>query len=471
MTDICWMTATELVRAYKRKKLSPVEVTQALLDRIDRINPKLNAFITLVPEIALKAARQAEKAYLDGEPGPLAGVPIAIKDNTFTRGIRTTGGSRMNENFIPDRNAVLVDRLLEAGVILLGKTNMPEFGIGGITDNILFGKTVNPWDLTRTPGGSSGGSAAAVAAGLCPIAQGNDAGGSIRLPAAFCGIFGMKPTFGRIPVNPRFFGSETRIHQGPLTRSVEDASVMLDVMSGPTLEDATSLPPYQGSFRKEMKKPVKGLKIAYTHEIGGDSTMDHAVLALFKQAVAQFKELGCTVEEIKPDWINMENDFLATVLSELYTRYENDKEAFDKLARPLYYPIMEMGTGFTNRDMVRIQFHRVTLCEQVAQVFKKYDLLLTPSTAVTAFTAGDMGPMFPETINGEPVKSRGTWARFQYTFNFTFQPAASVPCGFTEEGLPAGLQIVSRRFEESTLLRAAAAFEKACPWRGRKPEL
>src|SRR4030043_361078 len=222
MSEICWMSATELLSAYKKGKLSPVEVVKTLLARIDEINPKINAFVARTNEMALSAAEESEKAFQKGTPRPLEGVPIAIKDNVFTKGIRTTFGSKLYENFVPDRDAVLVERLKNAGAVILGKTNLPEFGLIGITDNLVFGKTVNPWNLNRTSGGSSGGSAAAVAAGLCPVAHGNDGGRSLRIPSTLRGVFRLKPTYGRVPTYPHLPGWETLTHEGALSRTVEE---------------------------------------------------------------------------------------------------------------------------------------------------------------------------------------------------------------------------------------------------------
>ena len=470
MSEVFWMSAVELIEAYKKKKLSPVEVVRALKDRIAKINPKLNAFVTLVLDTALSEAQESGKAYQKGKPRALEGVPVAIKDNTFTRGIRTTDGSRLYENFVPDKDAVLVERLKNAGAIILGKTNLPEFGLVGITDNVLFGKTVNPWNLSRTSGGSSGGSAAAVAAGLCPIAQGNDGGGSIRIPSSLCGVFGLKPTYGRVPNYPHLPGWETLNHEGPITRTVEDAAIMLDVMAGPSPYDQYSLPEYPGKFLKDMKGDVKGIRIAYACDLGGGFPVDSQVIALTRKAAFSFKELGCQVEEISPKWINMEADFLTTILSETYAATESEFDKYKGMAYPLYLPFLEVATAFTNRDVIKVQFDRYKLVEQVSTTFEKYDLLMTPATAVAAFEAGDMGPLGPEKIDGKDG-GPSSWACFTYPFNFTGQPAASVPCGFNSEGLPVGLQIVGRRLQEALVLRAAAAFEKAHPWSDKKPQL
>jgi aspartyl-tRNA(Asn)/glutamyl-tRNA(Gln) amidotransferase subunit A len=470
MSEIYWMSAVELLSAYKKKKLSPVEVVKTLLVRIDQINPKLNAIVTRTDDLALSAARESEKAFQKGNPRPLEGVPIPIKDNVFTKGVRTTFGSKLYQNFIPGGDAVLVERLKKAGAIIFGKTNMPEFGLVGITDNPVFGKTVNPWNLKMTSGGSSGGSAAAVAAGLCPIAHGNDGGGSIRIPSSFCGVFGLKPSFGRIPIYPHLPGWETLNHEGSLTRTVEDNALMLDVMAGPSIFDAVSLPPYPGKFQKDIKGDIKGLRVAFTSDLGGGFPVDGQVLDISRKAAFSFKELGCMVEEIKPGWINMEPDFLVTLLSETLTAHENELDKYKEVVFPPYIQFLDFAPAYSNRDVVRVQFDRYKLNEQVCQTFEKYDLVMTPTLATAAFEAGDNGPLAPAKINGQDA-SPSSWVCFTYPFNFTGQPAASVPCGFNSEGLPVGLQIVGRRLDEALVLRAAAAFEKAHPWRDKKPPI
>ena len=468
MSEICWMSAIELINSFRKKKLSPVEVTKYQLDRIEKINPKLNAFVTLVPDLALASARESEKRYQKGKAGVLDGVSVAIKDNTFTKGIKTTDGSKLYESYIPDKDAVLVERLKGAGAIILGKTNLPEFGLVGITDNVLFGKTVNPWNAGRTCGGSSGGSAAAVAAGLCPIAQGNDGGGSIRIPSSLCGLFGLKPTFGRVPYYPHFPGWETLNHEGPITRTVEDAALMLDVMAGPSPYDQTTLPKYPGKFLQDMKGDVKGLRVAYSSDLGGGFPVDKEVLEITRKAAFAFADLGCQVEEVKTGWINMETAFITTELAETLTANESDLDKYKSVAFPPYLPFMEVAAVLTCGDVIRVQFNRYTLCEQAAKFFETYDLLLTPTTSVVAFEAGEMGPLGPAKI-ADKDGSPSAWVSFTYPFNFTGQPAASIPCGFNSEGLPVGLQIVGRRFEEALVLRASAAFEKAHPWRQRTP--
>jgi len=470
MSEIYWMSATELLSAYKKGKLSPVEVVKTLLARIDEINPKINAIVTRTDDMALSAAKESEKAYQKGEPRPLEGVPITIKDNVFTKGVRTTFGSKLYENFVPDRDAILVERLKNAGAVILGKTNMPEFGLVAITDNLVFGKTVNPWNLNRTSGGSSGGAAAAVAAGLCPVAHGNDFGGSLRIPSSFCGVFVLKPSFGRVPIYPRLPGGETINHEGAISRTVEDNALILDVIAGPSIYDQTSLPQYSGKFRKDMKGNVKGLRLAFSFDLGGGFPVDSQVLEICRRAAFSFEEMGCTVEEIKPGWINMERDSIVNLLSETLTAHEKELDKFKEVIFPPWRPFLEIAPNFKNRDVVRVQFHRHQLTEQVSQVLEKYDLILTPTLATAAFEAGDMGPLGPAKIDGREATAI-SWNCFTYPFNYTGQPAASVPCGFNSEGLPVGLQIVGRRLDEAMVLRAAAAFEKAHPWRDKKPPM
>ena len=289
--DVCWMSALELRDAYARQELSPVEVTKVILERIDEINPGINAIITHTPEIATAAAKEAEQAYGRGDAGPLAGIPVTIKDLIPTKGIRTTSGSRMFEDNVPDEDAVVVERLKEAGVAILGKTNVPEFGYVAYTDNLLFGPTRNPWNTSKTVAGSSGGAAAAVAAGLGPLAAGNDGGGSIRIPSSFCGVFGLKPHFGRVPSYPHVVhGWETMNCEGPITRTVADAALMLDVLAGPCHRDRHSLPESGVNYLELIKGGVKGLKLAFSADLGV-TVADPEVVDIARKAAQVFSEL------------------------------------------------------------------------------------------------------------------------------------------------------------------------------------
>ncbi len=471
MSEIAWMSAMGLIDAYERKELSPLEVVKALQERIDRVNPVINAFVTLLPDAAETAAREAEEAYRQGRARPLEGVPVAVKDNIHTAGVRTTYGSRLYEDFVPDEDAVLVERLKNAGAVILGKTNMPEFGVVGITENPLFGRTANPWDTNKHCGGSSGGSAAAVAVGLCPVAMGNDAGGSIRIPAALCGVFGIKPHIGRVPWYPHLPGFDLLEHEGPLTRVVADAALVLDVISGPDRRDFTSLPAYPGSFLDEMQGEVNGLRIAYSPDLGLAAAVDREVATLAREAAFAFADMGCSVEEVEVSLpATSEADFIALTICEMVAANADRLEEYKTVAYPLYLPFLDLAGVFTNKDIVSIPYHRYQLWEAVMKVFERFDLLLTPTTAAPAFNHADIGPLGPPEVEGVDVGPAG-WVPFTMPFNMTGQPAASVPCGFNSEGLPVGLQIVGDRFQESLVLRAAAAFEKARPWSQARPPL
>jgi Asp-tRNA(Asn)/Glu-tRNA(Gln) amidotransferase A subunit family amidase len=464
MTEIFEMSAEGLLDAYRDKKLSPVEVTHSLLDRIEEINPKLNAVVTLTAEHALKRAEEAEKAYAGGgEVGRMEGVPIAIKDNTFTAGVRTTYGSKLYEDFVPDQDAVLVERVKREGGVILGKTNLPEMGLIPVTDSPLFGPCCNPWSLECTSGGSSGGAAAGVAAGLYPFAQGNDGGGSIRIPSALCGVFGLKPTFGRIPIYPHLPGWETLNHEGPIARRVEDAALLLDVMAGYDIRDRHSLPSVEYSFREALQGEVKGMKLAYTPDLGYAPAIEPEVKELTRQAALAFEGMGCEVDEIDPGLPNLEPDLLVQVICETVTANEDRLEEWQKVAFPLYLPFLDLIGVYKPNDVIRVQFRREELWDKLRPVFERYDLLLCPTSAVTAFKLEPPGPLGPMVIDGQDVGPLA-WMSYTFPFNFTGQPAASVPCGMSSDGLPVGLQLVGKMYDEVSILRAAAALEQAQPW-------
>ena len=468
--DICWMSARELIEAYRRKDLSPVEATRAILERVEEVNPRLNAIVTLTAELALEQAREAESAYLRGVAGPLAGVPLTIKDIILTKGIRTTFGSRLYEDFVPDADAVLVERLKGAGAVVLGKTNVPDLALMAVTDNLIFGPARNPWDPGKTTGGSSGGAAGALAAGMGPLAAGNDGGGSIRIPAHLCGVFGLKPQFGRVPSYPHVFhGGETTNHEGPMARTVADAALMLDVMAGPDERDRFSLPPPGATFLDSIVGGVAGLKVAYTADLGVPA-VEREVADITLEASRVFESLGCEVVQDDPGIPDLTQDLVTSIILETATAHEDHMDEAREKLYPLYRPFLEMPGAFSSTDYVRALFHRDDLWRRLWPFFERYDLLLTPTAACAAFDLKEGGTMGPDTVDGLEA-SPATLAGFTIPFNYTGQPAASVPCGFTRSGLPVGLQIVGRRYDEATVLKAAAAFEEARPWAGRHPEL
>jgi aspartyl-tRNA(Asn)/glutamyl-tRNA(Gln) amidotransferase subunit A len=463
------MSALELTQAYKNGELSPTDVLEDTLERVKRYNPELNAIVTPTVEMAREAAKRIQKEIKESrKAGPLSGVPITIKDNVFTKGVRTTWGSKLYENFIPAEDAVLVERLKNAGAIIIGKTNLPELALIAFTDNPLFGPSHNPWDKTRTTGGSSGGAAAGVAAGFTPIASGNDGGGSIRIPASFCGIYGLKPSFGRVPNYPKFPGMETMNAEGPLARTVSDAALMLDVIAGPDERDRFSLPPSRERYLENVDGSISGSKLAFTSTLGFAVT-DPEIEEITRKAAFSFEKLGCKVTEIKPDMIDMGNDYVTMITAETLEGVGKRFEEWKKIMYAPYAPFMALGPTLKAMDYVRVLYRREELWKKMRKIFDEYKFLLTPSTAVPAWEL-KLGGLGPSKIAGKGVGPTGP-VPFTQPFNFTGQPAASVPCGFTKTNLPVGLQIVGQRYDDLGVLKASRAFEKANPWQDKKPPL
>jgi len=468
--EICKMSGLQIRNAVKTKKLSPVEVVNAFLERIEKINPVINAYCTLTAETALKEAKAAEKKVMQGEPlGALHGVPVSIKDLAWLKGVRTTGGALLYEHFVPEEDAIFVTRLKNAGAIILGKTNTPEFGWVGVTTNRVFGKSRNPWNTERTTGGSSGGAAASVAAGLGPLAQGSDGGGSIRTPASFCGVYGLKPSYGRVPQFPGFPSLwEGLSVTGPITRTVADAALMLEVMSGYDARYLHSIPQpaphYLAGVRGNLS--LKGLKVAWTRDMGY-ARVDKQVARAIEKAVKVFAALGCEITEAHPDAPNPEPAFSLQVASALVGHLGPELAARGHLLDRGLKTYVERNLNVTAGDYVRARMAQHAYWAKVCPFFEKYDLLLLPVLAVPPFSVDDYGV---NEINGQPVSPIG-WMPFTYPFNVTGQPAASVPCGFTDDTLPIGLQIVGRKYDEALVLKASAAFEEAQPWANKYPPL
>ncbi|MGH2585005.1 MAG: amidase [Dehalococcoidia bacterium] len=470
--DLCFLPATEMAAAIRRHALSPVEVVDALLERIERVNPRLNAFTIVLAEEVRAAARQAEaEALRGGGAGPLHGVPFTIKDLTFTRGVPTQRGSKAWAGFVPEESALLVDRLLDAGGILLGKTTSPEMGSKGVTESLLHGTTNNPWDTSRIAGGSSGGAAAAVAAGLGPLAHGNDGGGSIRIPAACCGVVGLKPSYGRVASFPpsSFF---TLAHQGPITRTVADCALMLSAMAGPDDRDPYSLTDRDVDYVAALDgASVKGLRVAYSRDLGL-GPVDPRVAALTDAAAQLFAGvLGAAVEEATPDVPNPEHAMLtmwsvsmgtlaADVILPRAPREEVDPALLMLLERAEQTSAMDYHRAAAT---FRGEFYR-----RMIEFFGDYELLLSPTIATPPFPHPGWMPG-PTEIDGQSINPLLGWL-LTYPFNLTGQPAISVPCGFVD-GLPVGLQIVGRRHADIAVLRAAAAYEQAAPWAHLRPPL
>lgn len=463
--DFCWLPATELAALIRRKKVSPVEVVQATLDRIDRLNPQLNAYVTLTRESALTEAGAAERALMKKgvKLGPLHGVPFSVKDLVITKGVRTTFGTPLFRDNVPNEDAPFVERMKAAGAILIGKTNTPTFGWIGATHNLLFGATRNPWNLDCTPGGSSGGASAAVAAGFAPLAIGTDGGGSIRIPASFAGIYGIKPSYGRIPTYPAT-GAWSLSHVGPMTRTVADAALMMKVGAGPDERDPYSLPQDGVDYPKILKGGTRGMRVAYSDSLGFVKIVDPEVRQACAKAAKSFLELGCRVEEVDPCWPSPYECWYEIFCGGIAARMMAFLDRRNEI-EPGLYEIMEQTMKNPPTKYVQSWLDRLAWWQHPRAFFEKYDILLTPTIACPAFAVGLEGP--PE-IDGKAVERYG-WMPFTYPFNLTGQPAASVPCGFTKKGLPIGLQIVGRRYDDATVLRASAAFESVRPWAGNRP--
>src|SRR5213079_344649 len=462
---LIWQSALEISGLVRAKKLSPIEVTDAVLSRIDAVNPTLNAFCVVAAEQARAAAREAEIAVTKGEPlGPLHGVPVSIKDVLFTRGLTTTGGSRLFADYVPEEDAIAVARLKAAGALVLGKTNTSEFGHKAVTENPLFGVTRNPWNPALTPGGSSGGAAAAVASGMGALALGTDGGGSIRIPAAFCGVYGLKPSYGRVPHRGGFPGFAHVSHVGPITRTVRDAAAVLDVIAGGDDRDRESLPREPGSYVDACDAGVKGLNVAWTPDLGF-ARVDPAVLELTGEAAAAFESLGCHVEVVNPGWENLEEVFSTLIAAQFYAAWSDELPAAEPRLDPALVRFIRRGGSITARDYLRARARVAEYWEEVRAFSERFDFLLTPTTAVAPFAAGGKAP---REIDGESDSVLG-WMPFTYPFNLTGQPAVSVPAGFTADGLPVGLQIVGRRHADRAVLAAAAAYEAVRPWSAQRP--
>src|SRR6266851_1190206 len=412
-------SALELAAAIRAKQISPVEIAEAILRRIDALNPRLNAFCLVTRDVALRDAREAEIAGTKGEPiGPMHGVPLSLKDVIFTKGLRTTGGSRLFAEAIPEEDAIAAGRLRAAGAVLLGKTNTSEFGHKAVTDNPLFGITRNPWNLEMTPGGSSGGAAAAVASGLGPIALGTDGGGSLRIPAAFCGVYGFKPSWGRVPQHPSFPGWEHLAVTGPITRTVRDAGLALDVIAGDDDRDRHSLPREAGSYVSACDDEIKGLHVAWTPDLGY-ATVDPAVQALCENAAAEFESLGCHVEVVNPGWEDCEEIFRTIVAAQFYAHWSDQLPAQENELDPTLVKFIRSGGAISTRDYV-LAMERARAYWHEAQTFlARFDLLLTPTTAVAPFPVGQPGP---REIAGQAISVLG-WMPFTFPFNLTGQPA------------------------------------------------
>ena len=466
--EMAFTPAWQLRDQILAKQVSPVELTELFLRRIEEFNPRLNAYLTVAGDQALADAREAESAVKPGaELGALHGVPIAIKDLNMTKGLRTTRGSLIYKDAVPDEDEVSIARIRAAGAIILGKTNTPEFGHSATTENLLGDHGRNPWDTDRTSGGSSGGAGAGLAAGLHPLAQGSDGGGSIRIPSSLCGVFGIKPTQGRVPRPYKGPGGWGQFSQnGPMARTVRDVAILLQVMAGPDPGDPIALKETPPDFSAALNKGVKGLRLGWTPDLGS-LPVDPEVKRITRESVRAFEEMGATVEEaeMEIDHDEVRDLFMTIWLSDYLASYgelmTTRRSELTPLLAEMLEEAMEWPASRLASALRGLEWHR----DRMDTIIRRYDLLLTPTLATAAFPVGRR----PSIIDGKEVDTFWGFSPFTFPINMSGHTASSVPCGFTSDGLPVGLHIIGHRGAEAMVLQASAAFEEARPWADRRP--
>jgi Asp-tRNA(Asn)/Glu-tRNA(Gln) amidotransferase A subunit family amidase len=465
--EICFMSACEMAEKIKTQELTSLEITETIIERIEKVNPIINAYCTTSFDLAREMAEKADMAVKKRlKLGILNGIPTSIKDLIETKGVRTTYGSKIYENYIPNEDDLTVKKLKDAGIVLLGKTNTPEDGHKAITDNLIFGESKNPWNIKKTCGGSSGGAAAAVSAGLGPLALGSDGGGSVRIPSCFCGVYGLKPNFGRIARNFTHIAFSDLSHYGPIVRYVKDAALMLDVMAGPDPIDKHSIPLQNTNFLKNLKEKPKRLKIGYSMDLGFVKAIDDDVEKAVFTAAQKFEKFDWKVEEAKLKFKNAYNTFTIIVTAALAYDYKLLMNKWRDKLTPTLVKMIDAGMSYKSLDLIQAESQRKEIERSITDFFKRYDIMITPTTTIPAF---ELGIMFPERIAGKTVSPTG-WMPFAFPFNMSWNPAASIPCGWSKEGLPIGMQIIGRLLDETTVLQVSKAFEDICPWQDKKPQ-
>ena len=462
--SFAYMTALELKGLLAERSISPVELVEDTLSRQDALEPQINAFVNRTPEQALAAAREAERAIGAGEGGAIAGLPVSVKDLVPVAGVPWTFGSRPFADNVVDFDAPSVERIRQAGGCIIGKSTTSEFGCKAVCDSPLSGITRNPWDLTKTSGGSSGGAGASVAAGLTPFALGTDGGGSVRIPSALCGLFGIKAQFGRVPIFP-VSAAPTLAHVGSIARTVRDAALLLGVMAGHDRRDAFGVAEPTPDFLAACDAGAEGLRIAWSPTLGY-AQPEPEVATLCEAAAKRFEALGCTVELVEDAlgadpvelWMAEFYGGIGTKLKDLMAERPDELD-------PAVVATLSAGLDRSMVEYFTQVFARYEFREQMRQLFERYDLLLSPTLPCAAFDVGH------DTPPGLEARNIVSWVYYTYPFNLTGQPAASIPAGFTASGLPVGLQMVAGINSEVDILRAAAAFEEAAPWADRRPPL
>jgi len=461
---LCFTPATELLRLMRARALSPVEIMKAVVARSQALNPALNFLCTETYDSALTQARQAEDALMRGDAhGLLHGLPVTLKDLSLTQGVRTMGGSFMYERRVPAINHVHVERLQNAGAISIGKTTVSELGWSGVSRSPVTGITHNPWKCGMNAGASSAGAGVGAAAGIGPLHQGSDGAGSVRMPAAFCGVYGLKPSFGRVPYHPTP-NNGLISHVGPLTRTVADAALMTMAMAGEDLRDQWSLPGAAEDYLTGLDAGVRGLRVAYSPDLG-HLRVDAVVAQRVAAAVKVFEDLGCKVDEVDPGWGDTSAMEAILFAGAYAAQLGHELERWADRMDPGLVALTRHGLTLSAADYGRAQAQRLALWDQMHALFQRYDLLLTPSLSVVAFPAAQLMPSHWPQHAWDWLQ----WAGFSYPFNLTGLPAATCPCGFSDDGLPIGLQIVAGRWQDKRVLQASHAFEQARPWAQYRP--
>jgi amidase len=466
--EICFMPVTELVQRIRAKELSALEVMEAHLAQIDRVNPKVNAIVTRVPaEQILAQARAADEDLAGGkETGPLHGLPIAHKDLVPTRDLRTTLGSPIFKDDVPDHDGLIVERLKNAGAITIGKTNTPEFGAGSQTYNEVFGKTLNPYDPTKTCGGSSGGAAVALACGMLPLADGSDMGGSLRNPGNFCNIVGFRTSPGRVPLWPRLAGGFPIPVQGPMARTVQDSALMLSAIAGPDPRAPISIAEPGNLFIRTLDRDFNGVRIAWSKDLG-ELPVDPRVTQVLESQRHVFEDLGCIVEEGQPDFSGADEIFKVWRAWGFELQFAELLKSHRELMKDSVIWNIEQGQKLTGPELGRAEVQRTELYHRVRKFMKHHEFLICPVNQVPPF---DINQRWIEEINGVKMTTYIDWMKSCYYITITGLPAISVPCGFTPEGLPVGMQIVGRHNDDFGVLQLAHAFEQATGvWKRRPP--
>lgn len=468
MTDICFTPATRLARLIRSRKLSATEAMRAFIAQIERVNPKVNAIVTFLPERALAAAKKFDRNFKSNKSRPLAGLPIAFKDLLATRGIRTTMGSLVHKDNVPTEDALLVERLNAAGAITLGKTNTPEFGAGSHTFNLVFGTTLNPYDLSKTAGGSSGGAAAAVACGMLPFADGSDLAASLRNPGNYCNVVGFRPTPGRVPAFPVANAWDTLPVLGPIARTVEDAAFLFASMAGPDARAPVSMSEPGSAFARPLKRDFRKVRVAWTRDFGG-LPMDPRVNAVLDRQRKVFEGLGCVVEEACPDFSGATEAFETLRAVSFAMRYAPLLKTHRKLLKDTVIWNVEQGLALDGARIGRAEALRSELFQRLRRFLERYQFLLGPVNQLPPFPAEQE---YPTQIGGVLLGNYLDWMKSCYYITIASHPAISVPAGFTSDAtpLPVGLQIVGRHRDDFGVLQLAHAFEQETgAWRRRPP--